>query len=142
MAQWGKPKSAQYRKANREYQKRRRLQDPEAYRAYIQAWCDKNRKRLRAQDLARREAGKAHIIEIKKRPCLDCKREYGPHVMDFDHVRGMKIANIGSGRFHGTLIGLKREIAKCDVVCANCHREREHKRRVKNPTKWMRGWKR
>jgi hypothetical protein len=47
--------------------------------------------------------------------------------MDFDHVRGEKQSNVAS------LVGmsaseerLRAEIAKCDVVCANCHRERTY----------------
>lgn len=141
MTKWGPKGTAQYRKANREYQRQWRAQDPEGQRAYIQAWCDRNRTKLRAQDLARREKAKAHIIACKSVPCRDCKKGFGPHVMDFDHIRGKKIANIGSGRFHGSMKALKKEIAKCDVVCANCHREREHKRFVRSPAKWMRGWK-
>lgn len=95
MAKWGKPGSAQYRKTNREYQRRWRLEDPEAQLAYQRAWCEKNRVKLRVQDLARRETAKAYIVACKKRPCKDCRKSYGPHVMDFDHVRGRKIANIG-----------------------------------------------
>lgn len=137
---WGRPGSAQYRKAAREYGREQRRLNPEAERAYQRAWNAKNRKRLRAQDLARREAAKAYIIECKSVPCADCEHQYGPHVMDFDHVRGRKIANIGSGRFHGSMRALRKEIAKCDVVCSNCHREREYRRRLRNPNKWLRGW--
>jgi len=48
--------------------------------------------------------------------------------MDFDHIpgRGAKIGCLSrmahSGRF--SVAELKREMAKCDVVCACCHRIR------------------
>jgi hypothetical protein len=51
--------------------------------------------------------------------------------MDFDHVRGKKLFCVGSlvvqqgvGRRQAL-----EEIAKCDVVCANCHRLRTSYRR-------------
>ena len=51
--------------------------------------------------------------------------------MTYDHVRGKKLFNLG-----GSLLGLteqivRAEIAKCDVVCVWCHREREKERKRK-----------
>lgn len=69
------------------------------------------------------------IIEERTRPCLDCKLTFPWHVMDFDHVRGKKIANVGRmARQTVTEQKLRAEIAKCDVVCANCHRLRTYSR--------------
>lgn len=51
--------------------------------------------------------------------------------MDFDHVRGEKFANVS--KMVNTCEKLSRiedEIAKCDLVCSNCHRIRTEKRRV------------
>ncbi|MDQ3748589.1 MAG: hypothetical protein M3367_06190 [Acidobacteriota bacterium] len=59
---------------------------------------------------------------MKNRPCADCEKTYPPYVMDFDHTEN-KLFTIGAGlhNYHKKVIA---EIAKCDVVCANCHRER------------------
>ena len=58
-------------------------------------------------------------------PCVDCGGKYPPYVMDFDHVRGIKVQGISEMiQKHCTLVDLHAEIAKCEVVCANCHRER------------------
>ena len=60
-------------------------------------------------------------------PCVDCGRFYPYYVMDFDHVRGEKKFTIADACSTG--IGRKRilkEMAKCDIVCANCHRIREY----------------
>jgi L-lysine 2,3-aminomutase len=46
-------------------------------------------------------------------------------VLDFDHVTGQKYANVSSLVAQGyNLKALRREIVKCVVRCANCHRRR------------------
>jgi hypothetical protein len=57
--------------------------------------------------------------------CADCGYNAHPAALDFDHLPGtVKCFNIGpdgpSHSWHDVLL----EIAKCDVVCANCHRIR------------------
>lgn len=71
------------------------------------------------------------IREAKSVPCMDCEQTYPYYVMDFDHREGVdKIYNIGRmGR--RSKKALLAEIAKCDVVCANCHRERTHARALR-----------
>jgi hypothetical protein len=71
-----------------------------------------------------------YIKHIKNVPCTDCKERYPAYVMQFDHVKGRKGFTIGSQYMNKTMIQIKNEIAKCEVVCANCHAERTHKRRV------------
>jgi lysyl-tRNA synthetase class I len=78
---------------------------------------------------------KSHLIkyiqEMKSSsPCLDCKLSYPYYVMDFDHVRGRKQKNVME--LINTLSKKKidEEIAKCEIVCSNCHRIRTHKRRA------------
>jgi hypothetical protein len=69
----------------------------------------------------------------KKTPCVDCGQHYPYYVMDFDHREGEeKISNVADLNFHRrtSLRRLIAEIAKCDVVCANCHRERTHQRMI------------
>ena len=60
---------------------------------------------------------------FESHPCVDCG-ERDPVVLEFDHLRD-KVDNVSK------MASLKRpwaiilaEIAKCDVVCANCHRRR------------------
>lgn len=80
---------------------------------------------------ARREAvvGKSrqHVIEyLHAHPCSDCGID-DIVVLEFDHLRD-KTANISSlislGRSYAEL---DAEMAKCEVVCANCHRKRTAK---------------
>jgi hypothetical protein len=72
-----------------------------------------------------------YVNELKKKPCMDCGRVYPPYVMEFDHVRGTKDRSIS--RAVRDLLSWQRleaEIAKCDLVCANCHRIRTFARRT------------
>lgn len=72
------------------------------------------------------------VRQTKSRPCFDCGVQYPYYVMDFDH-RENEIKEFELNRIDRmTINALKREIAKCDVVCSNCHRERTHQRRKKN----------
>lgn len=55
-------------------------------------------------------------------PCLDCG-ESDPLVLEFDH-RGDKAFDIARGLRDRSWRAILEEMAKCDVVCANCHRRR------------------
>lgn len=60
--------------------------------------------------------------------CADCGYAEDPVGLDFDHVRGVKLHNIGSRKISLNL--LVEEIEKCDVVCATCHRVRTANRKA------------
>ena len=69
-----------------------------------------------------------YLIEFfRSHPCVDCG-ETDPVVLEFDHLRD-KLFDIGSGLIHKTWPMVLAEIAKCEVVCANCHRRRTARRR-------------
>jgi len=63
------------------------------------------------------------VNELKANPCMDCQGVFPPEAMDFDHVRGEKIAGI-TQMWSWDRKRVVAEIAKCELVCANCHRER------------------
>ena len=61
--------------------------------------------------------------------CADCGYAEHPSALDFDHRPGTeKVRDIKSGQHLGWE-ALLTEVAKCDVVCANCHRIRTFNRR-------------
>jgi ribosomal protein S20 len=86
--------------------------------------------------LARNKQYRSSIREFVKSlkqstPCKDCGKRYPSYVMDFDHLEDKE--NIISFLMSSGRIGaLKREIQKCEIVCANCHRGRTHDRLAKN----------
>jgi hypothetical protein len=73
---------------------------------------------------------KQWVIEYKlSRGCADCGYNEHHAALDFDHRPGTrKVRDIKSGQQLGW-DALQDEVAKCDVVCANCHRIRTFRRR-------------
>ena len=61
---------------------------------------------------------------------LSKSAEQSRRVMDFDHVRGEKVANVSSIWSRKSWEAVLEEVAKCEVVCANCHRLRTWSRRA------------
>jgi hypothetical protein len=69
-----------------------------------------------------------YLIEyFKTHPCDDCG-EVDPVVLGFDHLRD-KLFDIGKALRDRGWQSILDEIAKCEVVCANCHRRRTARRR-------------
>jgi hypothetical protein len=64
------------------------------------------------------------------RGCTDCGWSQWARGLDWDHVRGPKVSTIANmiGR-RDSWQAIEEEMAKCEVVCANCHRIRTHQRR-------------
>lgn len=60
--------------------------------------------------------------------CADCGYKEHSAALEFDHVRGVKKANVAQLVGRGRKVVFE-EISKCDVVCANCHNIRTHNRR-------------
>lgn len=81
----------------------------------------------------RRGEVKKYIQSIKQESvCTDCKENYPFWIMEFDHL-GDKEFNICAWyNSTGSLEKVRQEIEKCEVVCANCHRNRTHSRGYKN----------
>jgi hypothetical protein len=69
------------------------------------------------------------INSYKDVPCKDCGVKYPSYVMDFDHISDNKSFTVSDGSANQSIEKLITEIKKCEVVCANCHRIRTHKRK-------------
>ena len=77
-----------------------------------------------------------YLRDLKtKTPCVDCGINYPYYVMDFDHVRGQKHANVMELVSTLSKKKIDEEIAKCEIVCSNCHRIRTHMRRIAKKSK-------
>jgi superfamily II helicase len=95
------------------------------YESHPAYYAKKARRNKKLTSAAQRE-WIVNFLELH--PCVDCG-EADIRCLDFDHVRGKKITHVSRmiGNYGWDVI--KKEIAKCEVRCANCHRKRTAERR-------------
>lgn len=107
--------------------------DTTARQEYSREWMRKNYTEFAKKKKDRITFQREYIQKAKSIPCKDCHIKKGHWVMQFDHVRGKKICNVSNyARYSVSLKKIDTEIAKCDVVCSNCHADREHFRKLKS----------
>lgn len=91
--------------------------------AAARRWYEANKEKHLALVAQGKENYKEWYNGLKSEPCTDCGIKYDPVCMEFDHLPGFKKEfNIGVGFRRG--YGKRRmldEIAKCELVCRNCH---------------------
>lgn len=95
---------------------------------------DKRRKFNAKWAADKRRRHRERLWSRKDLPCTDCGVKYSPWMMQFDHVRGIKVSSLSNLASNGTLTKLLEEIEKCEVVCANCHADRTYKRGLSQGT--------
>jgi hypothetical protein len=96
----------------------------EHYLANRQRYVDQARVRKQVLALERT----IYLIEyFRTHPCVDCG-EHDAVVLEFDHL-GDKSFDVAQALPYRRWQSLLDEIAKCEVVCANCHRRRTARRR-------------
>ncbi len=98
-------------------------------REYGRLYYIRNRDRVKNFYKGRRAITQVQIMDyLKSHPCVDCK-EMDWVVLEFDHVRGVKYRGVSALVHNGyPWRTIEAEIAKCEVVCANCHRRRTYDR--------------
>lgn len=111
----------------------------------LQSWCrecfseynrtnysanrERETKRIRANQQREAELSRVGIREyLLAHPCVDCG-ETDPDVLEFDHLHD-KRANVSEMVSRWTWRAILREIEKCEVRCANCHRRKTKERRL------------
>jgi 5-methylcytosine-specific restriction endonuclease McrA len=105
------------RECNRARSKAYYARNPEKHRAVVA----ERKQRVRSEHQARM------LDYLREHACADCGED-DLLVLEFDHLRD-KQANISYLVHHGkSWPVVLDEIAKCEVVCANCHRRRTHRR--------------
>src|SRR5689334_10107757 len=102
----------------------------ERHKEYMrEIWYPRNRAkhkaRVRGIQLRHRKENQAYIRTIK----IQCSRcpETHPATLDFHHKNPRrKIATVSFMVLNGwSLDRVKKEVEKCEIMCANCHRK-EH----------------
>lgn len=94
---------------------------------YSKAGYQRRNVQDRIRHKAWRTAALNYVHNLKNNPCMDCGGRFHPVCMDFDHRDPIiKTRNIASMVGRCSLDTIKTEIAKCDLVCSNCHRLRTY----------------
>ncbi len=73
----------------------------------------------------KRKAWKAQFIawfrSLKSEPCVDCGKTFHFAAMQFDHIGTDKLGSVSEVARRFNKQAVLEEIAKCELVCANCH---------------------
>lgn len=94
-----------------------------------QAQCNRCLYIKYTRPLVERKTKAIHDYQLEQ-GCADCGFNAHPAALEFDHLPGTKkLFNIGEEIGNRSVESLWKEIAKCDVVCANCHNIRTFNRR-------------
>ena len=108
--------------------------DPKDQKEAVRRHYLKNKEEIKARSFKRNKVQRVRNREFVKSikeisECIDCG-ENNPLVLDFDHVKGEKIMAISdmSNKAYG-IDTISKEMDKCEVRCANCHRIITKKRR-------------
>ncbi len=114
----------------KDLEKRREYQ-----REYMRKWYKKNKKKHITYVRNREKKIKSWLKDYKS--TLECEKceENHPACLDFHHInpKEKKFA-IGRVKDFMSWKVLKAEIAKCKVLCSNCHRKEHYDEREKKLT--------
>jgi hypothetical protein len=103
------------------------LDHKEYFVNYKKEWRKRNPEKAKAEYARQRIKNLEVYNRLKCKPCTDCGVQHNPWVMQWDHLGDKKFTISSSG--HCVSNRVLEEIKKCDLVCANCHADRTHKRR-------------
>lgn len=92
------------------------------------AYYLRNPEYYRKKNARARQRKAEYIRQCKDVPCAECGTRYEHYQMEFDHI-GPKLICVSS-MTSASWKQIYEEIAKCEVVCANCHASRTWHRGV------------
>lgn len=95
-------------------------------RPYNVRYYQRNRQREIDRVMTRQRATLEFLRQLRRVPCMDCGGTFQPHQMDFDHRDPASKAFQVTDRLLAPRHRLLQEVAKCDIVCANCHAVRTY----------------
>jgi hypothetical protein len=97
---------------------------------YYAEWYQKNKSWYLSKMRGQVHAKAIRMKELKESlPCTDCGGYYPYFMTDWDHIGTDKrkpVSRLRSCSWETVMA----EVAKCELVCANCHRMRTHERNI------------
>lgn len=107
--------------------------DPEKRRECRRKWYSNNKESEKAHVLKRKREIRGWFEELKKTlRCSKCGESH-PATLDFHHKKeNEKEGEVGLMSYYGySKERIEKEIDKCIILCANCHRKIHHNLRKK-----------
>lgn len=106
----------------------------EEYRAQRRDYYRRAKDKFIERNKKRHAANRDWCRSLKSNPCSRCGGTFPPVCMDWHHRDpNTKLFELSAAPRHGRKKVLE-EIAKCDLVCANCHRIIESELAENEPT--------
>ena len=113
---------------NSEYNQVMPWKDKEKQRAAIRRHYYANKSVYIKKAMVRKKKIRLWLNAVKESSaCTDCGVYYPYYVMDYDHVKD-KASDISKLLNSCSMPKITAEIAKCELVCSNCHRQRTFNR--------------
>ena len=102
-------------------------------RAYSKKYYAENQEVLSATSRKRKAATRVRFQKLKRTLfCQECGENH-PATLDFHHREGeVKSFTISENLQNYGWEKIKKEMAKCDVLCSNCHRKHHHDKRMES----------
>lgn len=102
----------------------------ECHKIYAKAHYEKNKKAYIAKNTQNKQNKATEWLAYKAALSCSICGEHHPACLDFHHVDGSQKENTaGYLARDGSKEALALEIAKCIVLCANCHRKHHYDKR-------------
>lgn len=95
--------------------------DAESERLRKRAHYEANKEAYYKRSIAQRQNRYEKVAALKEVPCMDCGGTFPHYVMQFDHIGDDKVNSISNLITRASWKRIEEEIAKCELVCANCH---------------------
>ena len=116
---------------------KKRISNKEKQKQWASEHYLRNKEKMKLKAIANNKLARMRNKEfienyLLSHPCVDCGNN-NIIVLEFDHVRDQKLYNVSDMVFRSfSLKTIQKEIDKCEIRCANCHRIVTHNRRIES----------
>lgn len=89
-------------------------------------WYAKNKEAILEHQRTKKRERKLWAIEYLGGSCKRCELKFHPAVYEFHHLNPLEKDRDPSKMMSLSLERLTKELDKCELLCANCHRLTHH----------------